>query len=72
MKTKQEIRNDDGHLRLIDKKQAAKILGTSTRTIEREASAGRLAKHKIRGCVRFLMADVLRLAGIANSNPLAS
>lgn len=50
--------------RLIDKKEAAALLGTSTRTVEREASAGRLAKHKIRGCVRFLMADVLRLGRI--------
>jgi hypothetical protein len=51
-------------LRLIDKRQAADLLGTSTRTIEREVSAGRLVKHKIRGCVRFLMADVLRLGRI--------
>jgi excisionase family DNA binding protein len=72
MKTNKETGNDDGHLRLIDKKQAADLLGTSVRTIEREVSAGRLVKHKIRGCVRFLMADVLRLAGIENSNPMTS
>ena len=50
--------------RLIDKKEVAALWGTSVRTVEREASAGRLAKHKIRGCVRFLKADVLRLGRI--------
>lgn len=49
--------------RLIDKKEAAAIWGTSTRTVEREVNAGRLIKRKIRGCVRFLKADVLRLGG---------
>ncbi len=61
MKTNKETGNDDGHMRLIDKKQAADLLSTSVRTIEREVSAGRLVKHKIRGCVRFLKVDVLRL-----------
>lgn len=64
MKPNKETGNDDGHLRLIDKKQAADLLGTSVRTIEREVSAGRLMKHKIRGCVRFLKSDVLRLGNI--------
>ena len=64
MKTNKETGKDDGHLRLIDKKQAADLLGPSTRTIEREVSAGRLVKHKIRGCVRFLKWDVLRLGNL--------
>lgn len=50
--------------RLIDKKDVAALWGTSVRTVEREASAGRLKKHKIRGCVRFLKEDVLRLGRI--------
>jgi len=50
--------------RLIDKREVAALWGTSVRTVEREASAGRLVKRKIRGCVRFLMADVLRLGRI--------
>lgn len=45
MNTNKETGNDDGHLRLIDKKQAADLLGTSVRTIEREVSAGRLAYY---------------------------
>lgn len=53
--------NQDDLRRLIDKKEAALLWGTSTRTVEREVNAGRLPKHKIRGCVRFLKADVLRL-----------
>ncbi|MFT4177484.1 MAG: helix-turn-helix domain-containing protein [Luteolibacter sp.] len=52
--------NDDLR-RLIDKKEVAAIWGTSTRTVEREVSAGRLKKYKIRGCVRFIKEDVLRL-----------
>ena len=56
--------DSDDLRRLIDKMEAAALWGTSTRTVEREASAGRLAKHKIRGCVRFLKADVLRLGRI--------
>lgn len=59
---KQEMRTVDEECCLIDKKEAADLLGTSTRTIEREVSAGRLPKYKIRGCVRFRKADVLRLS----------
>lgn len=50
--------------RLIGKKEVAALWGTSTRTVEREASAGRLKKYKIRGCVRFLMEEVLRVGRI--------
>jgi excisionase family DNA binding protein len=70
MKTHKEIGRSDEAQRLIDKREAAALLGISPRTVEREASAGRLAKYRIRGCVRFLKADVLRLAGIMNTNPL--
>ena len=72
MKSNRDTVNDDGQLRLIDKRQAADLLSTSVRTIEREASAGRLQKHKIRGCVRFALADVLRLGGIVISKLLPS
>ena len=59
-------------LRLIRKPEAAQVLGVSTRTIEREVSSGRLKKHKVRGCVCFVLADVLRLGGILNSTPIPS
>lgn len=57
---------------LVRKQQAAALLGVSPRTIEREVSAGRLKKHKVRGCVCFLVEDVLRLAGIEQPNTAAS
>ena len=58
---KESPQNDDPEFQLIDKKEAAALWRTSTRTVEREVSARRLVKYKIRGCVRFLKADVLRL-----------
>jgi hypothetical protein len=64
MKTNEESGMNGEALRLIDKKEAAALWGTSIRTVEREVSAGRLMKHKIRGCVRFLKADVLHLGRI--------
>lgn len=54
----------------VRKPGAAALLGVSTRTIEREASSGRLKKYKVRGCVCFLAADVLRLGDIEKSNPI--
>jgi len=64
MKRNQESGNDGEALRLITKKEAAALLGTSTRTIEREVSAGRLEKHMVRACVRYLLGDVMRLGRI--------
>jgi len=58
--------------RLIRKGEAAQVLGVSTRTIEREVNSGHLPKHKVRGCVCFLMEDVMRLGGIVNSTPMPS
>jgi excisionase family DNA binding protein len=65
MKNSEQIKSIPGLLR---KPQAAALLGVSPRTIEREVSAGRLRKHKVRGCVCFLVEDVLRLAGIETAN----
>jgi excisionase family DNA binding protein len=55
--------------RLVSKKEAADILGVSVRTVEREISAGNLAKHAVRGAVRVSFVGVLRLAGLLNLNP---
>jgi excisionase family DNA binding protein len=49
---------------LLRKWEVAERLGVSVRTVDREASAGRLPKFKVRGCVCFRLADVLSLAGI--------
>jgi len=59
-------------MRLVRKPEAAELLGVSIRTIEREVNSGRLKKHKVRGCVGFQMADVMRLGGIETSNPIPS
>ena len=56
----------------VRKPGAASLLGVSTRTIERETNAGRLKKYKVRGCVCFLVEDVLRLAGMEQANPILS
>ncbi len=44
--------------RLLRKKEAAEILACSTRTIDREASSGRLTRVKVRGGVRFRLSQV--------------
>ncbi len=69
---KKKIQDFDELLRLVSKREAAAILGVSVRTIEREVSAGRLTKHKVRGSVRFVLGDVMRLGGLLNSNLVAS
>lgn len=52
-----------GQDRLVSKREAALIFGgISIRTLEREASSGRLPKIKVRGRVLFRLGDVLRLA----------
>jgi|GEM_PF-6295800 len=66
MKDGKEMDSSGEDRRLIDKKEAAALWGTSTRTVEREVSAGRLVKYKIRGCVRFLKSDVLGLINPLN------
>jgi DNA binding domain, excisionase family len=57
--------------RLISKREAAEIMGVSVRTIEREVAAGKLAISRLRGCVRFRISDVFRLAGF-NPHPMQS
>lgn len=44
--------------RLLTKKQVAEVLACSPRTVEREASCGRLTRIKIRGGVRFRQSEV--------------
>jgi excisionase family DNA binding protein len=55
--------------RLISKREAAEIMGVSVRTIEREVAAGKLPRSRVRGCVRFRLSDVFRIAGF-NSHPV--
>lgn len=50
--------------RLITKQEAAGILGVTVRTIERLVSDGKLSVRKIRGCVRLVLSQVQRFAGI--------
>ena len=49
--------------RLLKKSEVAEILSTSLRTVERLVSSGKLKPRKIRGCVRFLLSDVLAMMG---------
>lgn len=50
--------------RLITKKETARILGVTVRTVERLVSDGKLSVRKIRGCVRLVLSQVLKFAGI--------
>lgn len=57
-----------GQDRLVSKVEAASICGgISTRTLEREAAAGKLPKVKVRGRALFRLSDVLRLAKLMPS-----
>lgn len=47
--------------RLLRKKEAAEKLACSERTIEREASCGRLTRIMVRGGVRFRESEVLAI-----------
>lgn len=47
--------------RLLKKKDAATLLACSVRTIDREASDGRLSRIKVRSGVRFRESEVRRL-----------
>ena len=47
----------------IDKKEAARLIGVCTSTIDGAARAGRLKRHYIGKSVRFERAQVLALAG---------
>ena len=55
--------------KLLSKQETADFLGVSVRTVEREISAGRLTKQKIRGCIRVRLSQVLSLSGL-NSHPV--
>jgi excisionase family DNA binding protein len=44
--------------RLLRKKQVAEKLACSERTVDREASCGRLTRVKVRGGVRFRESEV--------------
>jgi len=44
--------------RLLRKKEAAAILACSPRTVDREASCGRLTRVKVRGGVRFRESEI--------------
>jgi hypothetical protein len=55
--------------KLLSKQETADFLGVSVRTVEREISAGRLMKQKIRGCIRVRFSQVFSLSGL-NSQPV--
>jgi excisionase family DNA binding protein len=44
--------------KLLRKKQVAETLACSLRTVDREASSGRLTRIKVRGGVRFRASEV--------------
>lgn len=44
------------------RKQAASLLGVSTRTIDRYATSGQLPKYRLLGQIVFLLEDVRELA----------
>ena len=46
--------------KLLRKREVAEMWACSLRTIEREVSAGRLTRVKVRGAVRFRASEVLR------------
>ncbi len=46
---------------LLRKKEVAKMLACSVRTVEREASCGRLTRVKVRGSVRFRESEVQKI-----------
>jgi excisionase family DNA binding protein len=52
---------------LLTKSETADLLRMSLRTIERLASAGKLTKIKIGGCVRFRLSVVRRIMGIESN-----
>jgi excisionase family DNA binding protein len=47
--------------KLLRKREVAERLACSLRTVEREASVGRLTRIKVRGGVRFLESEVQKL-----------
>ncbi len=63
MTTQLQTPND----RLLRKKEAAAALACSERTIDREASSGRLTRVKVRGGVRFRESEI---QAIINRNEL--
>lgn len=44
--------------RLLRKKEAATMLACSERTIDRDATSGRLTRVKVRGGVRFRLSEI--------------
>lgn len=48
------------------------MLACSTRTVEREASLGRLTRVKVRGGVRFRQSEVQRIIAGGNIHDLQS
>lgn len=50
--------------RLITKREAAAMLGVSTRSVERQAALGNLTRQMIGKAVRFRLFQVLNLGGL--------
>jgi excisionase family DNA binding protein len=53
--------NQNDQSQLLRKKDVANMLACSLRTVDREASGGRLPRVKVRGGVRFRRCDVERM-----------
>jgi excisionase family DNA binding protein len=47
--------------KLLRKREAAHMLACSLRTIDRDASEGRLTRVKVRGGVRFRLSEIERI-----------
>jgi excisionase family DNA binding protein len=52
------MKNESPNENLLRKKQVAERLACSLRTVDREASDGRLTRVKVRGGVRFRASEV--------------
>ncbi len=53
-----ENESNRASLRLVTKKEVARLLACSTRNVERLVASGKLAVVKIRGAVRFRSSDI--------------
>mgnify|MGYP000856839459 CR=1 FL=1 len=53
--------NGNQKTKLLSKADVAEIYSVSQRTIDRLAARGKLPRVKIGGCVRFRLADVVKL-----------
>ena len=53
--------NEETKDRLVKKKEAADLVGCSTRMVERLVARGKLKRIKVLGAVRFRLSDVIAI-----------